>query len=209
MKVLNAAGFALVLMLGVLLLLLVNFRTIRKRNTERSHFDALIVLGSPANPDGSVSPEERTRVTEAVHEFRAGVAPRMILSGGPAHNAFVEADVMARLAEIEGVPPSAVIEEPRAQNTIQNIFYSDQILRAHGWSSAEVVSSPSHLPRTALILEHYGFSWRLDAAQWPAEFLRGRIWAIYWYEALECLRLRVLGFPASPFLPVRAQRQQE
>ena len=206
MRVVRAAVLVVVLALGVLVLLLVNYRTIPMRNTERSHFDALIVLGSPANPDGSVSPEQRTRVTEAVREYAAGVAPRMILSGGAAHNAFVEADVMAQLAEHEGVPASAIVEERQAQNTVQNIFYSNAILQERGWSSAEVVSSPSHLPRAALILAHYAIWWRLDAAPWPAELLRGRIRAIYWYEALECLRLRVLGFPASPFLP-RAAHQ--
>ena len=201
MRVARAAGLVCLAVLLVAALAVVNYRLILLRNTGRTRFDALIVLGSPANPDGSVSPEQRTRVTEAVREFRAGVAPHIIFTGGPAHNAFVEADVMARLAESEGVPTSAIVEESRAQNTVQNIFYSDAILRAHGWSSAEVVSSRSHLPRTALILEHYPFAWRLDAAPWPTEFLRGRIATIYWYEAMECLRLRVLGFPASPFLP--------
>lgn len=203
MRLVRASSFIVLCLAGLFALLVVNYETIPLRNTQQSRFDALIVLGSPANPDGSVSPEEQTRVTEAVREFRAGVAPRLILTGGPAHNDFVEAQVMARLAQEEGVPASAIVEEPRAQNTIQNIFYSDAILREHGWSSAEVVSSPSHLPRAALILAHYGFAWRLHAAPWPAEFQRGRIATIYSYEALECLRLRIVGFPESPYLPRR------
>lgn len=206
MRLARGAGIFLLCGFALLVLVLVSYWAIPLRNTEQTHFDTLIVLGSPANPDGSVSPEERTRVSEAVHEMRAGVAAHMILTGGPAHNRFVEADVMARLAESEGVPASAIVQETRAQNTIQNIFYSNAILREHGWSSAEVVSSPSHLPRAALILAHYPIAWRLDAAPWPKEFLRGRIAAIYWYEALECLRLRVMGFSDSPFVPRDAHR---
>ena len=79
----------------------------------------------------------------------------MIVTGGAAHNQFYEADCMRRMAIEQGVPADAVVEEKQAQDTIQNIWFSKQIMDAHGWRSAEVVSSPSHLPRTALILEHY------------------------------------------------------
>ncbi len=35
------------------------YRDIPTGNTDLSHFDTLIVLGTPANPDGSASPEQR------------------------------------------------------------------------------------------------------------------------------------------------------
>ena len=76
----------------------------------------------------------------------AGVAQHMIVTGGAAHNQFYEADCMRRTAIEAGVPPDAVVEERQAQDTIQNIWFSKQIMDAHGWRSAEVVSSPSHLP---------------------------------------------------------------
>jgi uncharacterized SAM-binding protein YcdF (DUF218 family) len=131
------------------------YQSIPTADTNLTHFDTIIVLGPPANPDGTPSPEQRERTLEGVREFKAGVASNLILTGGPAHNQYVEAHVMATLAIAQGVPPNAVIEEGRAQNTIQNIFYSQRIMAEHGWTSAEVVSSPSHLPRTALILGHY------------------------------------------------------
>lgn len=179
-----------------------NYWTIPRRNTEQRRLDALLVLGSPTDPEGEPSPEERTRVAAAAQEFRAGVAPVVIVSGGAAHNRYVEADAMARLAVGDGVPAEAVIEETQARNTIENIWFSNEILRSHGWRSVEVVSSPSHLPRASLILELYPeLHWETHAAQWPPEFLRGRIRTIYWQEALECLRLRVFGFPRNAFLP--------
>ncbi len=122
-----------------------------------SHFDTLIVLGTPANPDGSASPEQRERTLEGVREYKAGVASHLIMTGGAAHNQFVEADVMKELAVAQGVPADAITEEGQAQNTIQNIYYSEKIMAAQHWTSAEVVSSPSHLPRAALILAHYSF----------------------------------------------------
>lgn len=133
-------------------------------NTGLTRFDALVVLGTPADSDGNPTPEQLSRVTEAVHEYERGVAPRLILSGGAAHNQFVEAEVMARAAEAQGIPRSAIFIEPKAQDTIQNACYSARIMRAHGWRSAEVVSSAAHLPRTGLIFSHLPIDWRTHAA---------------------------------------------
>jgi uncharacterized SAM-binding protein YcdF (DUF218 family) len=177
------------------------YRDIPNHNANLTHFDTIIVLGTPAMPDGTPSPEQRKRTLEGVREYKAGVAPRLILTGGPAHNQFVEAHVMAVLAIAQGVPAEAVIEEGQAQNTIQNIFYSQRIMAQHGWTSAEVVSSPSHLSRTALILKHYTFAWRTHAAPWPAEYSLWQRLARYSLEAQYCLKLRLFGFPKTPFLP--------
>jgi uncharacterized SAM-binding protein YcdF (DUF218 family) len=135
-----------------------------RSNTSLDHFDVLIVLGNPADDDGNPSPIQLARVTEAVREYERGVAPRMILTGGQTHDKFVEAKVMARTAEAQGIPASVILEEPQARNTIENTCYSFRIMRSHGWQSAEVISSPSHLPRTALILSRLPLEWRVHAA---------------------------------------------
>src|SRR5580704_7640720 len=168
LRKLLTAIFALVLL--AIAIAVVVYQGIPTHNTDLTHFDTIIVLGTPANPDGSPSPEQRERTLEGVREFKAGIAPRLILTGGAAHNQFVEAHVMAALAIAQGVPADAIIEEDQAQNTIQNIFYSQRIMAAHQWTSAEVVSSPSHLPRTALILEHFPLAWRTEPAPWPPEY---------------------------------------
>ncbi len=124
----------------------------------------LIVLGSPADDDGNPSPIQLARVTEGVHEYERGVAPRMILTGGATNDDFIEAQVMARTAEAQGIPASVIFEEPRAMNTIENACNSLRIMRSHGWQSAEVVSSASHLPRAALILSRLPLEWRVHTA---------------------------------------------
>jgi len=120
-------------------------------NTGRTQFDALIVLGTPADSDGNPTPQMLERVTEGVREYHRGVASHLILTGAAAHNRYVEAEAMARIAEAQGVPPSALYVEPRALDTIQNACYSARILKAHGWHSVEVVSSAEHLPRAGMI----------------------------------------------------------
>jgi len=144
-------------------------------NTARSQFDAIVVLGTPADSDGNPTPEMLDRVTEGVHEYQRGVARRLIVTGAAAHNRFVEAEVMAQVAEAQGVPASEVFEEPRALDTIQNACYSAGILKKHGWHSVEVISSAAHLPRAAMIFERLAgmrrLEWRMHAA--PANLTPG------------------------------------
>jgi uncharacterized SAM-binding protein YcdF (DUF218 family) len=133
-------------------------------NTARSRFDAIIVLGSPADAEGNPTPAQLARVTEAVHEYERGVAPRLILTGGSTRRGYVEAQVMARSAEALGVPASSIIEEPQALDTIHNACFATRIMASHGWRSAEVVSSASHLPRAGLIFSREPLEWRIHAA---------------------------------------------
>jgi uncharacterized SAM-binding protein YcdF (DUF218 family) len=136
----------------------------RASNTNLGRFDAIIVLGYPADSDGNPTPQQLARVTEGVREYMRGVAPRLILTGAGAHNRFVEAETMARVAESEGIPDSAIFMEPRARDTIQNACFSTEIMQAHGWRSAEVVSSAYHLPRAAMIFDRMPIKWRMHGA---------------------------------------------
>jgi uncharacterized SAM-binding protein YcdF (DUF218 family) len=196
------AGFGLLVILS-LLIVFTTYETVPTHNCKLTHFDTIIVLGSPALLNGQPSPEERERVTEGVKEFKAGRAGHMIFSGGSAENRFVEGQVMAGLAEAEGVPLADIVVEGHSQNTIQNIYFSYQIMQQKGWASAEIVSSPSHLPRAGLILEHYRFQWMEHAAPWPPEYGWRKLGLVYAGEIIETLVLRWHGFPPSPFLPLR------
>jgi uncharacterized SAM-binding protein YcdF (DUF218 family) len=133
-------------------------------NTELTRFDAIVVLGYQADADGNPTPTQLARVTEAVREYERGVAPRLILTGGAAHNGFVEARVMARTALAQGIPQSAVFVEPEAKDTVQNACYAARIMKANGWRSAEVVSTASHLPRAGMIFNRLPIEWRKHEA---------------------------------------------
>ncbi len=170
---------ALVLVAGLLAWGVVARLLAPASNTALTRFDAIIVLGNPADSDGNPTPTQLARVTEGVHEYERGVAPRLILTGGAVRNQFVEARVMARSAHAQGIPEAAIFIEPEARDTIQNACYAARIMKAHGWRSAEVVSSASHLPRAAIIFSGLPLAWRSHAApplepqsaayQWAAE----------------------------------------
>lgn len=135
-----------------------------RQNTSQSHFDVLIVLGDPVDPDGNPSPTEQARVAEAVRQYERGVAPHIIFTGGPAHNRFIEAQVMAQTAMSQGIPASDILEDRLALDTIENACNSLRIMRSHGWDSAEVITSPNHLPRSAMIFRGLPLKWRMDPA---------------------------------------------
>jgi len=160
-------------------------------NTALTRFDAIIVLGYPADADGNPTPEQLARVTEAVHEYKRGVAPRLILSGGAAHTNFAEARVMARTAQAQGIPQSAIFVEDQAEDTIQNACYSVRMMKAHGWESAEVVSTASHLPRAGIIFSRLPIAWRTHAAPPLGPGEESHWIAATWMETLKTVRYLV------------------
>ncbi len=160
-RLLLAAGFCVVV---VILWAVIARGTAPVSNTNLTHFDAIVVLGTHADSDGNPTPEMLDRVSEGVHEYERGVAPRILFTGAAIRNRFVEADVMARAAEAEGIPSSAIIVEPNARDTIQNACISTRILTQRGWRSAEVVTSGYHVPRAGLIFSHMPIEWRTRAA---------------------------------------------
>jgi vancomycin permeability regulator SanA len=128
-------------------------------------FDVAVVLGCPAELDGTPSMCERCRVKTAVRDFRKGVVRNLLFSGGAAHSAAVEADVMAELAIKRGVPKERVLREGRALTTWQNIKLAQRILRRENLRTLLFVSTSDHLARAHRIAEWYGVDDKLSAYQ--------------------------------------------
>ncbi|MDB4969374.1 MAG: hypothetical protein JWN44_5063 [Myxococcales bacterium] len=121
-----------------------------------AHYDAALVLGCPAEPDGSPSLCERCRVKSAVRQYRAGHVAKLLFSGGAAHSPVVEAEVMGDLAVRRGVPAGDVLKEGRALTTWQNVRFSQKLLHAHALSTVLVISTADHLPRARRIARFWG-----------------------------------------------------
>jgi uncharacterized SAM-binding protein YcdF (DUF218 family) len=121
-----------------------------------ARYDAAIVLGCPANPDGDPSLCQRCRVKSAVRKYKQGATNKLIMTGAAAHSPEVEAEVMAALAESRGVPKGDVLREPRALTTWQNLRYALALMRQRGWSTALIISTADHLPRARRIARYWG-----------------------------------------------------
>lgn len=164
-------------------------------NTTQTRFDAILVLGDPADGDGNPTPIELARVTEAVREYERGVAAHLIFTGGAVANRFVEAQVMARTAEAQGIPEAAIAVEPEARDTIENACYAVRMMKARGWESAEVVTSAWHLERAGLIFSRMPIAWRMHAAPALEPGSEWRREALGMEETLKTVRYLVWGRP--------------
>lgn len=126
--------------------------------------DVALALGCPADDDsGGLSPCEQCRVRSALAAYRRGEVRAIVVSGGPAHNRFIEAATMGAELVRRGVPASAVIEEPGALTTWMNLRLSKRLMRQRGLTTALVISTAAHLPRARRFVEWYGIPARYRA----------------------------------------------
>lgn len=119
--------------------------------------DAVVVLGAPVRPDGSLGAILEERVRAGVALWQAGMAPLVCMTGGPAHGASEpEAVAMARYARELGVPESALRLEARSLTTAENAAFAALALgrQARVW----VVSQPFHLRRARMWFRRAGFA---------------------------------------------------
>ncbi len=175
------------------------FVTAPKRNTNAEHFDCILVLGTPAEKDGTPSRPGGWLIAEAVREYQSGKAAHLVISGAAVANQYTEADVLARLAIKMGIPTGAILEDRSARDTLQNVNNTADLMKQHGWSSVEVIGLPEHLHRTGVLLEHTSLQWSTHAAHTPGRNVFSRALHIV-VEACGTTVLRVFGLAAVPAL---------
>ncbi len=122
----------------------------------RRRADMIVVLGAKAYPNGTLSPPLADRMRTACDLYRAGYAPRMLLSGGPG-----EPESMRRYAMKRGVPSEAIIEDAAGVNT--EATARNTVRLTHGRVLA--VSHFYHLPRIKMAFQRHG----LDVYTVPSE----------------------------------------
>jgi uncharacterized SAM-binding protein YcdF (DUF218 family) len=127
--------------------------------------DVAVVLGCPANPDGTPSPCLRCRITATLAAYHRGEVRAAIFAGGAAHNRFIEAAVMAREAARLGMPQDAIFLEGESLTTWQNLRFSKRIMASHGFQTALLISTRDHLPRARRFAEYYGIPVALSACE--------------------------------------------
>ena len=135
---------------------------------------AIIVLGA-AQYDGRPSPVLKARLDHAVALWRAGVAPRVIVTGGRrVGDRTTEAATSRRYVEDRGVPDSAVLLENQGQTTEQSLRGAAALLRqlarttppapgvpaseAPSTTRAVLVSDPFHMLRLWVLARRYGIT---------------------------------------------------
>ena len=114
---------------------------------EQRPADAIVVMGA-AQYDGRPSPVFEARLEHAVELYRAGVAPRLIVTGGKQEGDRTTEAASARAYAIgHGVPRDAILVEDRSRTTLESIRGVRGLLRDHGLADAVFVSDRPHMLR--------------------------------------------------------------
>lgn len=125
--------------------------------------DLIVVLGNELTAEGTPSPRLQARLDTALEAYRAGLAPRVLVSGGIEPGGGDEAAAMAVYLAGHGVPRAAITEDPRGADTLATARTVAGLLDRD--ARVLVVTQWFHIPRTWLALRRFGFH-RLSAA-WP------------------------------------------
>ena len=105
---------------------------------------AIVVLGGDSRAGD--------RVRHAVGLYKAGWAPRIVLSGAPIRNYFSETELMAREARELGVPAEHLILAPTgATSTLEEAVKLRPLLAERGFRNVIVVTSNFHTRRARQI----------------------------------------------------------
>jgi len=116
------------------------------RDEQRSA-DAIVVMGA-AQYDGRPSPLFAARLDHAIDLFRAGIAPRLIVTGGKQEGDRTTEAASARDYAIDhGVPTEAILSEDHSRTTLQSIRGVATLMHDNGIRTAVFVSDPSHMLR--------------------------------------------------------------
>jgi uncharacterized SAM-binding protein YcdF (DUF218 family) len=114
---------------------------------DRRPADAIVVMGA-AQYDGRPSPVFAARLDHAIALFHAGVAPRLIVTGGKREgDRTTEAASAREYAIAHDVPADVILAEDGSNTTLESIRAVAALMEASGLERAVFVSDPSHMLR--------------------------------------------------------------
>lgn len=154
LRVLGVVGL---LLLGLWALTMVEV-VITGRRDEARPATAIVVLGA-AQYVGRPSPVLRARLDHAIALWRAGLAPRMIFTGGRGDgDTTSEAAVSRRYALRRGVPDSAIVLENTGRTTRESLQGVVAIMNGQPRRDVILVSDPFHMLRLSILARRLGLN---------------------------------------------------
>ncbi len=180
-------------------------------------YDVVIVLGGATDPlreprDRVYTGQAADRMLHAVHLYHAGFARQVLLSGGGgdiAGRRFAEAEDMARLLRLCGVPDTSLLLEATSLNTHENAIHSAALLgERFPEGKFLLVTSAFHMRRAEACFRRAGVTvtgfpadfrakdpWQQTPDQWvlpSAEALS--LWTLLLHEVTGYLVYRLRGY---------------
>jgi uncharacterized SAM-binding protein YcdF (DUF218 family) len=151
---------ALLALLGVLVLVgYAGFRIWQQgERDDQRPADAIVVLGA-AQYDGRPSPVFRARLDHAISLYLAGLAPRLVVTGGKADgDRTTEAEAARRYAIARGVPSAAILVEDRSRTTLESMRGIARLYRENGLHTGIFVSDRTHMLRVLRMATDQGIA---------------------------------------------------
>lgn len=102
------------------------------RALPQGSFDAIVVAGCRAAPDGRPSPALARRTAQAVTLWREGRAPIVVFTGGVGDYPPSEASAAADFAAGLGLPAAAMVLEDQSTSTEENARFAARLLGERG-----------------------------------------------------------------------------
>ncbi|MDQ8188295.1 YdcF family protein, partial [Pelagicoccus sp. SDUM812002] len=123
--------------------------------SESPQADAILVLGGGTlqNDIWIELNDSSDRVFNAARLFKAGKAPRVIVTSGGGFSDRPHSQAMSSFLEELGVPRENIIEESQAENTYQHTVYLKPIFEERGITSVILVTSAWHMRRSMAVFE--------------------------------------------------------
>lgn len=146
--------------------------------------DVIIVVSAGLTRDqAALDPFSRARVETGVQLLQAGVAPKLLMSGGydPRLQQHL-AEEMKQYAISVGAPEGLVLVEGNSLSTFENARFTLRVAREEQWERAVVVSDDFHLLRAWALFAFWGDGDDFDVvALAPADGLRRAGWSAALY----------------------------
>lgn len=137
--------------------------------------EAIVILGGATrnNEPPRILPDMNDggdRLLYGAKLYKDGLAPKIILTGGRIEwygGDSSEAESMATILELMGIPRTAMILESKSLNTHENAVFTKKILKREKIERVLLVTSAAHMPRSLAIFRQEG----IKAIAAPADFL--------------------------------------
>lgn len=165
--------------------------------------DTAVVLGFGLLRGGAVSPVFEARIARGVALRRAGLARRLLLTGGVGAHPPAESVAARARAVALGVPEGELLLEDRSHTTRENMIEARRVLREAGAPAGPVaiVSDTFHLARARRLARDAGLDPVMVSAVSPAWTDRRRA---AWWVLREAALLTLDDLRRVATLPLRA-----
>lgn len=136
--------------------------------------DVIVLLGGAIRGDTHMGTlgdlnQQADRLVYAVQLYKAGKAPRLLVTGGAPPGARSEAEIMSDLLQVMGVPASAILQERESRDSHDNAVYTAAMLNRLGMKKILLVTSAFHMRRSEALFAGRG----LEVIPAPTDYQRG------------------------------------